>query len=110
MIDKDITGCAKLRILPEYPPAISYNTDFPDIWPHLSFEVDPSVLTENFTIEVFLHFETKVCITNVENCFGECSEIAGNDPSSNIWIPRPRTVNYENRMNSSSKGYAKFSN
>jgi len=41
----------------------------------------------------FIHFDTKVCVANVENCFGEC-KMQGNDDSFKLpIIPRGGTSN-----------------
>ena len=96
LLSKDVTGCATVNpILGEYPQPNGYDEEEPDGHPHLAFEINAKALTAGFD-ETFIHFNTKVCVTNAQNCFGTCNEMAGNDDSF-VGLPeQPRRVEYNN--------------
>lgn len=93
IISKDGTGCATVSpLLTEYPQPVPYNPSDPE-WeigrkkhPHLVFMIKPNTLGRAFhgANQLFIHYSTKVCVKNIENCFGTCNK---NDRNSFVKPP-----------------------
>ena len=68
---EDIRGCATVyHPLSEIPEPEPYMPDDPNPDPHLSFEINPKALMIPGYVSTYIHYDTKVCVANAENCFG----------------------------------------
>ena len=102
LLSTDVTGCATVHpMMGVYPQPNPYDPNEPNPDPHLAFEIDPKNHFAAFTGPTFIHYQTKVCVADFENCYGTCPEMAGNDDSFEGMPDTPFIVNYK-RTNSSS--------
>ena len=101
LLQSDVSGCATLHpMMKGYPKPNPYDPNEPNPDPHLAFEIDPGDHFAGFT-QTFIHYQTKVCVANVENCYGTCSDMAGNDDSFEGLPDTPYIIDY-NKPNSTS--------
>ena len=67
-------------MLAGFPMPVPFDRSHPDTHPHLSFEFDPKGLDFSGWTKTFVHYNTKVCVADAENCLGTCSRrMVGND-------------------------------
>ena len=95
LLQTDISGCAMVHpMMGAYPQPNPYDPDEPNADPHLAFEIEPGDHFAGFT-QTFIHYQTKVCVANYENCYGACPDMAGNDDSFERLPNTPFIVDYQ---------------